>query len=623
MLDVLRRNAGSWAIKIILGFIAVTFIWWGVGTYSEREREVAAKVGEDAISMGELSEAAAGLEKTYRDVYGAAFTPEMAKTLNFRKQALDTLIQRKVLLAEARKLGLSASDEEVQREIAADPAFQADGQFSEERYRSLLAYNRIPPANFEAAKRQEITLKKIEGLLAADARVPESEARDLFSLASRKVQLLVVAADPDRMKGIPPPTAEEISANYAQAKESYRIPARVKLSVARFDPEHFARNAQASEEEIRSFHEGNADRFRTEEQRLVSQIYLPYSPKGKEAVARKAAEILVEAGKGKTEFERLAKKHSRLKTGEAWMRRGETRPEVANALFAAAVDAVVGPIDTGSGFLLVRVNRIRFPENLPLVQVRDRVAALLKREKGKDLAVIKAYEAHTQAAASKDLPAACAPYGIAPFETGWTSGDAKGVAIPPAVAQDALLLPVREIGPVKTIGDVHYLFQVVAKEDSRIPALPEVREKVAAAVLREKKRAAARAELEKILPEAKSSSELEQKARNAGLSVAATGFFPPLSGPYPEGVPETADVRKILLSLSKKAPVHGKSMEASGRFLALAFKDERQADEKEWAAKKEAFLRNMAEQKKSQLIEAFIALRRAQAKVEIHPQALK
>ena len=27
MLDVLRRNAGSWAIKGILTFIALTFIW--------------------------------------------------------------------------------------------------------------------------------------------------------------------------------------------------------------------------------------------------------------------------------------------------------------------------------------------------------------------------------------------------------------------------------------------------------------------------------------------------------------------------------------------------------------------------------------------------------------------
>jgi peptidyl-prolyl cis-trans isomerase D len=622
MLDVLRRNAGSWVIKIVLGFIAITFVWWGVGTYSEQGRDVAATVGDEKISMKDLAEAADGMSKAYRDVYGGSFTPEMAKTLNFRKQALDSLVQRAILLAEARKLGLTASDAEVQREIASTPAFQVNGQFSEERYQSLLAYNRIPTANYEASKRQEITLKKMEGLLAAGALVPESEARDLFNLVNRKVRLQIVLADPEKMKGVPPPTQGEISAGYAQARESYRIPARVKLLVARFEPGRFAQNASLSEEEIRSFYEGNTDKFRTEEQRLVSQIYLPYTPKNKEDVAKSAAEVLAEAGKGKTEFEKVAKQVSRMKPGETWLRRGEARPEVAAAVFSAAVDTIVGPIDVGGGLLFVRINRIKFPESLPLPQVKDRVVALLRHEKGKDLAVIKAYEAHTKAVASKDLPGACAPYGISPAETGWT-GDAKGNAVPPAVAQEALLLPVKEIGPVKTVGDVHYLFQVVAKEDSRIPAPDEVREKVAATVLREKKRAAARAELEKILAGSKTAAEMDQNAKKAGLSAATTGFFPPLSGPYPESLPGSADTRKLLLSLSKKAPVHGKVVEASGRFLALAFVDEQRADEKEWTAKKEAFLRAAAEQKKNQMIEAFIAERRARAKVEINPEALK
>ena len=88
MLDVLRRNAGSWAIKGILTFIALTFIWWGVGSYSQGKRDVAATVGEEKISMTELAEAQAGLEKTYRDVYGSAFTPEMEKTLDLQSHHL-------------------------------------------------------------------------------------------------------------------------------------------------------------------------------------------------------------------------------------------------------------------------------------------------------------------------------------------------------------------------------------------------------------------------------------------------------------------------------------------------------------------------------------------------------
>jgi sugar phosphate isomerase/epimerase len=291
-------------------------------------------------------------------------------------------------------------------------------------------------------------------------------------------------------------------------------------------------------------------------------------------------------------------------------------------MFSTPVDSIAGPIDVGSGFLIMRVNRIKFPESLPMDKVRDRVIELLRREKGKEIAVIKVYEAHTKAASTKDLKAACAPYGIVPVETGWT-GDPKGEPVPPPVVQEALLLPAKEIGPVKTVGDVHYLYQVAAKEDSRIPALSEVREKVAAAVMREKRRAAAKSDLEKALSGAGGHAELEQRARKAGLSVTLTAFFPPFTGPYPESLPESAEIRKILISMSKKSPVHGKVVEASGRYLALAFVDDQRPDAKEWAAKKDAFIRAAAEQKRGQMMEAYIADRRAKVKVEINPEALK
>src|SRR4030066_1231926 len=108
MLDVLRRNAGSWAIKLILSFIALTFIWWGMGTYSQSRSDVAATVGGEKVSRAELVEATAGLEKTYREVYGNAFTPDKANGLSLRKHALDTLVRRKLLLAEAGKRGPAA-----------------------------------------------------------------------------------------------------------------------------------------------------------------------------------------------------------------------------------------------------------------------------------------------------------------------------------------------------------------------------------------------------------------------------------------------------------------------------------------------------------------------------------
>ncbi len=622
MLDVLRRNASSWAIKIILGFIAITFVWWGVGTYSERGRDVAAKVGDTKISMGELAETVSGIEKTYREVYGNAFTPEMEKALDLKRQAIESLVQKTLLIDEARKLGLVATDAEIQREIAATPAFQVNGRFDVDRYRSLLAQNRIGTTEYEASKRQEITLRKMEGLITAAARVPESEARDLFDTASRKIRLVVAAADPDKVKGVTAPAEGEILARYAQTKESYRIPARVRLLMARFGPSDFAKDVPISEDEIRAFYEGNTDKFRTDEERLVSQIFLPYSGKDKEAARKRALEASTEAGKGKAEFEAAAKKYSRAKRGETWMKRKEARPEVAGAAFAVPVDSIAGPVDVGNGFLILRVNQIRFPETLPLAKVRDRVVDLLRREKGKDLAVIKVYEAHGKAVASKDLKAACAPYGITPEMTAW-SGEGKNEAIPGPVLQDALLLGLNEIGSVKTIGDTHYLYQVAAKENSRIPPVADVREKIAAALLKEKRRALARAEAEKALAGAKSAADLERNAKNAGIPAAAGDLFSPLADPLPAGLPPTEENRKILLSLSTRAPVYPKVVETPGRFLAFALAEERPAGDKEWAAARETFLKEAREEKKSRMLEAVIAELRKRAKVEINPEALK
>jgi peptidyl-prolyl cis-trans isomerase D len=623
MLDVLRRNAGSWAIKIILSFIALTFIWWGVGTYTESGRNVVATVAGEKITTTELADAAASLEKTYREVYGSAFTPEMAKTLDLRKQALESLIQRRILLAEADRMGLSATDTEVRSDIAATPAFQADGVFREDRYRAVLSYNRVTPKEFEAAKRTEITLKKVEGLLAAGALVPEPEARELFRAASRKIRVVIATADPEKARGVEVPTGDEIAAGYERSRDAFRKPARVKLAVAAFTADFFARGFRPTDAEIQAYYDKNPDMFRSEEQRLVSRIVLPFGKKEQEASRGKVEGILREASKGKTEFEAQARKYSRRGGGEAWLTRKDAGPELGAAVFSAPVDTVVGPVETGGNLVIARVNRIRFPETLPLNQVRDRVTAQLSRERGKDQAVIQAYDAQRKASASKDLPAAAASLGVPVIRTGWL--EAEGDAgVPPVLVQEALTLPVNEVAPVKTVGDTHYLFQVAAKEESTVPPLSAVRDRVVAAVEREKRVAAARMALQQALAVSRTAADLTENARKAGLPAIVSGAFSPVSDPLPGALVEAGDIRKELSSLSRKAPVASKIFPGkAGRSFGVAFLDEEFPPDEEFSRRKGELSKGMAERRKAALTEAFLAERRKQLKVEVHPEALK
>ncbi len=621
MLDVLRRNAGSWAIKIILTFIALTFVIWGVGSYTEKDRTWAARIGKEEITTAELAEAEALLQKNFSESYGSAVTPEMAKALKLKEQALNSLVNRALMRAEARKLGLTASDVEVQRDIASNPAFQVNGQFSETQYRRTLEYSRLTTTAYEAAKREEITLRKMDGLLASAARVTEAEARDLYDLSSRKIRLLVVAADPDRTKVPETASDAEIAAKYEQAKESLRIPARVRLLIARFDPAVFAGASEPTAEEIRTYYDGNTDKFRTEESRLVAQVLVPVRGKDKAAALGKAEAIMAEGARGKAEFAAAARKNGAGSPGELWATRKALRPEIADAVFSAPADQAVGPFDVQGGYLIVRVNQIRFPETQPLSQVRDRVIALARREKGSEEAVKKVYAAHAKALATKDLKAACAPYGIVPTETGWiTSG--KSAEIPPPLVKDAVDLPVKDIGPVKTVGDDNYLFQVTAKEETRLPAPSEVRETLRAAVVKDRKRAAAQAAIETALAGAKSAADLERNAKRAALSVSTTPFFSPVTEPPPAPLGAAGDIRRDLLALGAKSPLAPRVYPAGPRVLAFAFDGDQGADRNAWEARKAAMIAALVDRKKAEITEAFLAEWRKAAKVEINPEVI-
>jgi hypothetical protein len=177
---------------------------------------------------------------------------------------------------------------------------------------------------------------------------------------------------------------------------------------------------------------------------------------------------------------------------------------------------------------------------------------------------------------------------------------------------------------VKTVGDAHYLYQVTAKEDSRIPPLAVVRDKVVAEAAREKKAAAARAALQQVLAGSNTAAELEANAAKAGLSSFLTDWFAPLSEPLPEALAGAGELPKDLSALSAKAPVSRKVYQGrEGQSLAVAFSGERFPPDAEWAEKKSGILKGVAEQKKNVMLEAFLSDRRKSAKVEIHPEALK
>ena len=120
---------------------------------------------------------------------------QLLKQLGVEQQILQQMVDERASLAEAERLGLKVSDEEVRQRIFAIPAFQENGAFiGEQRYQQLLASQRPPltPAEFEENVRRSLVVDKLRTALTDWLSVSDKELEQEYRRKNDKVKLAVV-----------------------------------------------------------------------------------------------------------------------------------------------------------------------------------------------------------------------------------------------------------------------------------------------------------------------------------------------------------------------------------------------------------------------------------------------
>src|SRR6266481_5916341 len=143
MLDRMRRHR-DW-LKWSLGLVCVTFVLFyipdflrGSGADAASSDTVAKVQGRD-ITSGEFRRTYQAQLQAYRSAYGNNMSEQLLKQLGVDQQILQQMVDERAALAEAERLKIRVSDEEVRARILAIPSFQENGAFiGEERYRDLL-----------------------------------------------------------------------------------------------------------------------------------------------------------------------------------------------------------------------------------------------------------------------------------------------------------------------------------------------------------------------------------------------------------------------------------------------------------------------------------------------------
>jgi peptidyl-prolyl cis-trans isomerase D len=395
MLDILRANARSALTYVLFGIIIVVFVVsFGPGSCGAAERRgggvggaptgTAATVNGEEITAAELEEHYAQLYRAYQQQAGEGFTRELAERLGLRKVALDQLVERTLVRQEAERRGIVVGDEDVERAVVDNPAFQAGGRFDRDAYLRAVRTAYGSPGRFERQLRDDLAVQKMVALLRQTAKVSDEDVRAAWLAENDEVNLELVRFPLDR--------------------------ARAEANVPAADVEAFAR---ANDERVRKAFEENEAKYDQPRRAKARHVLVKVDAGAPEAAveeARKEAEGIAERAKKGEDFAKLAQELSddagtKDRGGDLGsFGEGVMAKPFEDAVFAAKPGDVVGPVQTTFGFHVIRVEELQEARDARFDDVKHEVARdLLEAERAKELARRRAEEALAAARGGRSL----------------------------------------------------------------------------------------------------------------------------------------------------------------------------------------------------------------------------
>ncbi|MBW1614003.1 MAG: SurA N-terminal domain-containing protein, partial [Deltaproteobacteria bacterium] len=424
-ITLMRRHTKGILVKVLVGLIAVVFVFWGVYAIREKPGSKIAYVNGDLITGLEYDakyrEILDALQKQYKEYWNDS----LIKAFQIKQRALNSLIEKRLISQESNRIGLGVTDDEVANAIFTYPAFQVNGKFDERRYRSLLNYNRMEPADFESSIKLELLGKKIQNFIKCFFPTTDMEIMNYYSYQKEKVNISFVSFNPRDFKGKTEVKQDEKEAYFKAHKEKYRIPEKIKIAYLVLDPSDFLDKVSITEKEISDYYELNQERFKNPKKIKARHILLKVSPDASESENKETKEralSLLKRLKNGEDFAALAKKYSQGPTASrggdlGYFTRGKMVKPFEKLAFSLKKGEIGGPVKTRFGWHIIRVDDIKEATVKTFSEVRNQIVTIIKNDISKEMAHERALTLMDQMPYDIDLATYAAQHGLTAKET--------------------------------------------------------------------------------------------------------------------------------------------------------------------------------------------------------------
>ena len=324
-----------------------------------------------------------------------AGSPQIERMIE--QQVGQQLVQQQVLLIEAEKLGIHATDDDVAQ-------YLHQGQFGEylfpngqyigsNRYSDFVArqFNMSVPA-FEQEVKRDIVVRRLEALIAGGATVGDAEVRDAYRKQNVKIKFDYAVITSDDLRKAINPSDGELEAFFKKnaARYATAVPEQRQITYFTVTPNEIPGGVpQVSQQEIQQYFAQHQAEYTVPEQARSRHILIKVAPGADaktDAAAKAKAEALLKQIQGGANFAELARQNSddpgsKDKGGElGFARRGMMVPEFDNAIFTQKIgDTRI--VKSQFGYHIVQVEERQAAHAQSIAEVQPTIQATLIRQK--------------------------------------------------------------------------------------------------------------------------------------------------------------------------------------------------------------------------------------------------
>ncbi len=538
MLDSMRRhkNILKWTLALVcLAFIIFyipAFLNPGTGAANY---DTVATVNGQPISANEFRRVYQAQVASYRRAYGGSLSDQMLKQFGLDQQILQQMVDEQAALSEARRQGITVTDDEVANRIMTMPGLQENGRFiGEQRYRQLLRMQNPPMSTdeFEDKIRKSLVVEKLRDAVTGWITVPASEVEQEYRRRNEKVTVAVVAIPADKFRSEVTVSDPDITSWYNAHKEQYRVGEKRKIRYLFVDVDALRSRVAVTPREVERYYAENSELYSTPEQVRASHILFKTEGKDDAAVKAKAEEVLKEARAG-ADFAELAKKYSEdeataKKGGDLdYFTKGRMVPEFDEVAFSLQPGQISDLVKTQYGYHIIKVTDKKPGTTKTLDQVRQQITDQLAFQKAQTRAGDLATSLENQIQKPSDLDKAAAAQGLRVQETGFFLRDEPimGLGPSPEASAEAFNLAEGQVSPAVRVSRGYVFMTVTGTQAPYIPKLADVRDKVREDIVKEKAKELAQQKATAIAAALKSAPDFEKAAKAAGYDVKTTDLI--------------------------------------------------------------------------------------------------